>query len=180
MAKRFSKSCGLSSMTDCRGKARHLGREILLYPARTRPGPRADWPGRSHPCQGVQCQGQMACHPGGSWMVGLQAAQSFGLLIAKCSVVFLLTGELITNKSSPINSSKGTTEPLGDVRGGLVVDSTGTTARGRWRRSHAPEVPASLKAPSCCSVTALQLHSPGICLLTREWANPRNSAQGVV
>lgn len=119
MAKRFSKSCGLSSVTDCRGKTRHLGREILPHPARTRSGPRAAWPGRSCPGQGAQCQGQTARHPGGRWTAGLQSARSFRLLIAKRSVVFLLTGELISNQPSPINSSEGTTEPVGDGRGGL-------------------------------------------------------------
>ena len=58
--------------------------------------------------------------------------------------------QLVTNKSSPIDSSEETTEPVSNGRRD-PTDSTDTTAHGR-EGSLTPQLPTLLKILSYCSV----------------------------
>lgn len=76
---------------------------------------------------------------------------SFKLLIAKCSVVFSLMAsmQLITNKSSPINSSEETTGPTSSGRRD-PVGSTDTAAHGREYLSKDTDLSCTLQESVGC------------------------------
>lgn len=105
---------------------------------------------RAIPAKGVQRQVQMASQIGGSWTKGLNPAWSCKLLIAKHPVVFSLPGKhAANNKSSPVNSSKETTEPVSSGRQD-PVDSTDPTAHGMGR-SLTQQLPTLIKILPHCS-----------------------------